>query len=97
MSDNLIQLASKQLVVNDQLVGILENQLKLAKEGRITLFAMMNYCAAEEERWFSHIEKGNMCTVTDCYTFTETLSRQVSTMRNFADDLRDEEVEKQQD
>lgn len=93
MSDRtkLVALATKQQYVNETLVANLEHMLKLAKEGRVTLLAVMAYCAAEEDRWFSYIERGGFVTTTDCFVFTESMSRQVETMRNIADDVRDEE------
>jgi hypothetical protein len=96
MSDKtkLVSLATKQQYVNETLVADLEHMLKLAKEGRVTLLAMMAYCAAEEGRWFSYIEKGGFVTVTDCFVFTESMSRQVQTMRNLADDIREEQEDR---
>lgn len=84
---NVVALATKQHVVNESLVTALEHQVKLAKEGKISCLALMAYCAGQEDRWYSFIKTAGMLTATDCFVFTESLSRQVFTMRNITDDI----------
>lgn len=90
--NTVVTLASKQRAVNITLVAELAHQLELAKEGKINCLAIMSYCANQEERWFSYIGTAGVLTTTDCFVFTESLSRQVDTMRNIADDIREKEM-----
>jgi len=87
----VVNIATKQNTVNKQLVADLSLQLELAKAGRINCLALLSYCPGVEQRWFSSITTAGVLTTTDCFVFTESMTRQVQAMRNLADDIRDEE------